>query len=131
MLIIKWLKVCYAAMMFSEKRKSPEGWQNRMVYVFNYYIFFIFASIFSNILMHFKVFSKDDKLYIYGVMGILAIVIFNSNKKWILNYLRKNDVSKNYKKNKTKELFCLILFFLSFLLFLGLFIFSHRIQNYI
>ncbi len=127
----QWLKVCYAAMMFKQKRKTPEDWQNKMVYIINYYLFFFFAAVASNIMIHFKIFTQKDKLYIYGVMAILALIIFNSNKKWIRSFLSKSDISKNYKRNSYKEFLCLLLFFASFILSVFFLIFSHRIQNYI
>jgi len=89
-MIKKWLHVCYAAMMFKERRKKPENWQKKMVYVLNYYLFFIAASFLSNFLIHFDLVDGNNFM-VYVAVGILAIIIFSSNKKTVLLFLKKNE----------------------------------------
>ncbi|MHA7059831.1 hypothetical protein ACWGOQ_0021565 [Aquimarina sp. M1] len=114
-----------------EKKKAPIEWKQKIIYLLNYYLFFILAAVVANILIHFRLVSQDNKFLVYGILGILALLVFSSNKKVILNYLKKNDLSKNYKRSKLKELAGFLMLITSSLVLLALFILSFRIQNYI
>lgn len=126
----KIIYIMYSAMMFSEK-KSPQNWKSRIILGLNYFFFFIFSSVFSNLSIYIFGLGKHNPFYIYAFYGLLFLVISLSLNKNMEKIISNNNPSVNYVVNKKKEFLNLILmFFFAIFVFL-FFIFSHKIQNYI
>lgn len=123
--------IMYSAMMFSEKNTPPKDWVSRTQLVFNYFFFLIFSMFFSNLSIYIFGTGKFNPIYVYLFYGLIFVITSLVFKKKIRNIIISNDPRNYYVINKKKELLNLsLMFFLGFLMFF-LFIFSHKIQNYI
>lgn len=122
--------VMYSAMMYSEKNSPPKNWTSRIRLGFNYFFFFLFSSFFSNLSIYIFGLGKYNPIYVYSFYGLLFLVINLLLKNTLQKTITDNDPSINYVINKRKELLSLILIFVLAIMFFLVFIFSHKIQNY-
>ena len=123
--------VMYSAMMYSEKKTPPKNWTSRIRLGFNYFFFFLFSSFFSNLSIYAFGLGKYNPIYVYSFYGLLFLVINLLLKNTLQKTITDNNPSINYVINKRKELLSLILIFVLAILVFLVFIFSHKIQNYI
>lgn len=127
----KIIYIMYSAMMFSEKKTPPKDWISRAQLGINYFLFLFFSMFFSNLSIYVFGTGKFNPIYVYLFYGLIFVIISSVFKNKLKNIITSNDPTNYYVINKKKELLNLILmFFLGFLMFF-LFIFSHKIQNYI
>ena len=127
-----WIEIGYAAFMVGAKKGAKaQRWYEGLKYMFNTYYFFLLIAIIGNILI--SIFPNGLSLVGFLIIfGTTAIYVYGYSKTYDklidkLNY----DPSINYKKNTRKEIIAFVLFVISKIIIIPLYVLSFVIQNYI
>lgn len=128
----KWLQLCYSAMMFKEKKKTPKDWIGRIAFLLNFNIFFILSAVIFNVIILIFGIGNYNRIILFLIAGVLAYFSFILNDKNIKKYILIYNLPKTYvKKSQVTNFISLVsVIIISFSMFL-LFIYSFKMQNYL